>query len=243
MKTLFLVIIIVAYSFVYGSEEIPINHSNNPHCIYFAPEAFYFDLNTHVKEVKVNGKKMFFGFRLGYEYLKPRAFYGSIEIFSAGANKGFNGTYKKRSCKYSGITGFGNLELHLGYNFFPNNTFVVPYIGLGAYSIGLNKNRGFQENLAYFLFGIYTEYPITSRFSFGTNLKGFQASDTSKRFKSKTLNFKECENTWGGEIRALLIWKIFNNGSSIQLQPYFLKLNLSETQNIYGTRLSLNFQF
>ena len=58
--------------------------------------------------MRVHGTKFFLGLKLGYEYLKPEAFYFGIDILAAGANHGFHESFKGHHIPQSdGLTGFG----------------------------------------------------------------------------------------------------------------------------------------
>ena len=43
----------------YGDESQKKSNPIYSNCIYFGPEVFVFDLNTHVKSIKVDGLKVF----------------------------------------------------------------------------------------------------------------------------------------------------------------------------------------
>jgi hypothetical protein len=58
------------------------------------------------------------------------------------------------------------------------------------------------------------------------------------------IRHKDHSNMWGGEIGLPLVWHVSSRQRwDIQLEPYFLKLNFSEIQNIYGTRLLFGYRF
>jgi len=71
------------------------------------------------------------------------------------------------------------------------------------------------------------------------------ASDnTTDKFRFQHTKRYNSHGRWGGEIGVPLTWypgsaKRWN----IQLEPYFLSLDFSEVQNIYGTRLLFDYRF
>lgn len=49
---------------------------------------------------------------------------------------------------------------------------------------------------------------------------------------------------WGGEIGVPLVWYFSKSKRwQAQLEPYFLSLNFTEVQNIYGARLLFGYCF
>jgi hypothetical protein len=221
-----------------------------PHHVYFGPETFLFDLDTHVDKAKVYGLNFFGGPRFRYEYRKPRAFYAGIDLLASWSSNGFHARYKKYHFhRNNNNVGFGNLELRLGYTFASGNKMFSPFFGIGAYAF---SNYGsyfhFSEDMFYYTFGMRSLFELSRVFSIGFNWKIFRTSNTQQRFKflveSHKIRLKDHDNMWGGEIGVPLVWYV---GSAkrweIQLEPYFLKLDFLEVQNIYGTRLLFGYRF
>jgi hypothetical protein len=237
----------------YGNESSSPSESIDakyPHHFYLGPETFLFDVNTHVKNIKVEGSKFFGGLRLRYEYLTPSSFYAGVDLFSAVTNKSFHAKYKKYHFHVNnGITGFGNFEFRLGYTFSIRHGMLTPFLGMGAYSFGNNgRYFHFRESMVYYAGGLRSLFQLNSLFSIGWNLKVFRTDDTVQKFKyifaGRRIKRTEHDNMWGGEVGMPLVWHV---GSSkrwdIQLEPYFLKLSFSEVQNIYGARLLAGYRF
>lgn len=224
--------------------DLPIN-KKCPNHIYLGPEAFAFNLTTHVKDVKIDGTRYFLGLRLRYEYLKPKAFYAGVDFMPSWGNKDFKPTRLGYRFYGKGGIGFGNFELRLGYTFAQKSGMLTPFLGTGFYLFG---NTSSNELLAYVATGIRTLFEINRSFSVGANLKIFLAPEAEQWFKYRynghMVRLKEERNIWGGEIGIPLVWYL---GSSrrweIQLEPYFLKLDFTEVQNIYGTRLLFGYRF
>jgi hypothetical protein len=248
-----LIALIVFVSTAYGDESIAQGSPTNercPHHLYFGPEVFWFDLDTHIDKINVDGVKCFGGLRLRYEYLKPHAFYAGIDLFSAVSNKSFHAKLGKFHFPINNnITGFGNFEIRMGYTIAPNRWLVTPFLGIGAYSV---RNGGhsfhFHESMVYYACGVRSLFEWSRVFSLGLNGKLFFEDDVRQTFKyiydGHKISKKDCDNTWGGELGIPLVWFV---GSAkrwnIQLEPYFLKLDFSEIQNIYGTRLLFGYSF
>jgi hypothetical protein len=223
------------------SEQI--TYSNR---IYLGPELFLFDLNTHVKSVKIDDARFFWGLRFRYEYLKSKAFYAGVDLLSSFSSKDFNATY--RGHNFHGGNdwiGFGNFEFRLGYTFAPKSSKISPFLGIGSYAFG---NSNSYEAMAYYVGGVRSLFNVNPAFGIGLNLKVFYTDDALRKFKfsfmGHRIRYIKHFNSWGGEIGIPLAWYL---GSSkrweVQFEPYFLRLNFSEIQNIYGTRLLFGYRF
>lgn len=239
-------------SVVYAMD--PSENQNNsevkphPHHFYFGPEFQCYQLNTHIKDVKVHGTRFFWGFRLGYEYLKPKAFYFGIDLATTSTETDFKASKDREHISWhKADRGFGNLELRLGYTFAPEKWMVTPFLGFGLYdvfAIDHHDHQGFSEDFLYGTGGARAKYAFSSLFDLGLNLKVFRTFHAEQRFKYEGGKVKEHHNMWGGEIGTPLIWHIgSSNRWDVQLEPYFLKLDFSEVQNIYGTRLLFGYIF
>ena len=238
-------------SFVGAAEQPEQNLSiekNNPNRFYFGPEFLCYDMNVHVKDIRVHGARFFWGVRLGYEYLKPSAFYAGIDLMGTGSGVDFKASKNGHGLSWHRADrGFGNLEARFGYTFSPTNWMITPFLGVGmynVYAIDHHNHQGFEENLPYATLGVRNAYAFTLRFSLGFDLKVFHTYAADQRFKFRGGEKKTHHNNWGGEFGVPFLWRI---GASrrwdIELEPYFLKLASSETQNIYGTRLLFGYRF
>lgn len=234
---------------LYGIERslgmIP-NAKKNPNNIYFGPEVFALNVNTHFNHVKVHGTKFFFGLRLGYEYLKPDFFYFGIDLLSAAANHGFHEKHRKYYIpQANGWIGFGAFDLRLGYTIAPNRWLVTPFLCLGAYDFGGGPHHNFYDNgFSYLGGGVRSRYEVSRAFNVGLNLKIFSSMYHEEKFRFLGVKEKTHNGLWGGEIGVPLIWRLGSHKRwSMRFEPYFLKLDFSEAQNVYGTRLLFDFCF
>ena len=231
----------------YGNEnpssQLKLENEKWPHRLYLGPEIFLFDLNTHVKNIKIDGLKCFEGLRFRYEYLKPKRVYAGVDFLSAVSYKSFNASSQGYHFhQNNGVTGFGNFELRLGYTFAYKNGMLTPFLGMGAYAFKTNGHYfHFRESMVYYAAGMRCLFELSRIFSIGLNWKAFRTDATEQRFKyvlmGQTITDKDYNDMWGGEIGVPLIWNIgATKRWNIQVEPYFLKLDFSEVQNIYGSR-------
>lgn len=235
---------------VYGDNSSTHKIPVHPNHIYLGPDVFVFDLDTHVKTIKVHGLKLFEGLRLRYEYLKPHSLYGGLDLFSAVSNHSFQA--KKHDIhfhKNNNITGFSNFELRLGYAVsIEKKKLLTPFLGFGGYYFAnYGHHFHFHEMMLYYAAGMRCAFEINPGFALGLNWKIFHTFDSDQKFKYKlrrNITKKDHDNVWGGEIGIPIDWHV---GSAkkwdIQLEPYFLKLAFSEVQNIYGIRLLFGYLF
>jgi hypothetical protein len=234
---------------LYGNEpslDMVSNAKKNPNNIYFGPEVFALNVNSHFNHVKVHGTKFFMGLRLGYEYLKPEFFYFGIDLLSAAANHGFHEKYKEYYIpQINGWIGFGAFELRFGYTFSPNRWLLTPFLCLGAYDFGGGPHHHrFDNGFSYLGGGIHSRYEVSRAFNVGLNLKIFSSMYHEEKFRFLGVKKTTHNGLWGGEIGVPLIWRIGSHKRwDIQLEPYFLKLDFSEVQNAYGLRLLFDFCF
>lgn len=222
------------------------NARKNPNNIYFGPEVFALKLNSHFNHLKVHGTKFFMGLRLGYEYLKPEFFYFGIDLLAAAANHGFHEKYRGYYIpQTNGWIGFGAFDLRFGYTFSPNRWLLTPFLCLGAYDFGGGSHhRHFDNGFSYLGGGIHSRYEVSRIFNVGLNLKIFSSIYHEEKFRFLGVKEKSHNGLWGGEIGIPLLWRIGSHKRwNIQLEPYFLKLDFSEVQNVYGAKFLFDFCF
>jgi hypothetical protein len=231
-----------------GNNQTIISASKHPHHFYFGPEFFWYQLNIDIDDVNVYGTPFFWGMRVGYEYLQPQAFYAGIDLAGASTNTDFKAC--KNECDltwHHADREFGNFEVRLGFTFAPKNWLASFFLGAGIYSLfplDSHNHQGFKESLPYIETGIRSKCALTPIFDIGINAKILRTFATYIRFKYKCEKATTDHNMWGGEIGMPFIWHISATKRwDIQLEPYFLKLDFSETQNIYGTRLIFSYYF
>jgi hypothetical protein len=249
ISTILIIYTSVIWFNIYGNESTTSVFSNlkkNPNHIYFGPEIFAFDLDTHFSDVRVHGTKFFLGLRLGYERLKPQAFYFGIDIMAAGGNHGFHESFKGYHIPQSGGgMGFANLDLRFGYTFVIHRWLATPYLNYGAYAFGSGcHDHHFDGGMTYLGGGVRSRYEISQIFNIGLNAEIFASIYTDEKLRIFKLKRSNHRGQWGGEIGLPLIWYVGSHKRwDIQLEPYFLKLDFAEVQNIYGLRLLFGYHF
>ncbi len=249
-KIAFIIIYIIAFaSTLFGNERsIPTisTFKKNPNHLYFGPEIFAFDLDTNFKDVGIHGTKFFMGLRLGYEYLKPNAFYFGIDLMGAAGIHGFHETFKRFHVpRNHGTTGFVNFELRFGYTLMTDRWLATSYFCNGAYVYGNGCHDHYIDGgMSYLGGGVRSLYEVSRAFNVGLNAKIFASIYTNDKFKFLRIKRSNHHGQWGGELGVPLIWYPGSHKRwDIQLEPYFLKLDFSQVQNIYGLRLLFGYHF
>jgi hypothetical protein len=233
---------LLSFSTLYAKET----YKTHPHHLYFGPECLELKLNTHVKDLQIEGKKSLAGFRLGYEYINPWAFYAGVDLLSTICSHGFHAKENNEPIHSNDqATGFGNLDLRFGYTIAPNKSTYIPFLGLGSYSIGsVDRNRGFHEGWLYLSSGLRALFAVNDVFSMGVNLKAYKAIVAYTEFQNHDFTVKGYCYPWGGEIGIPFVWS-FNPAKTwtFQLEPYWIKLNFSQNQEVVGSKFLITAHF
>lgn len=227
-------------------DELPcccVRVCNYPHHVAFNPEIFFAHFNIEDDCYHVKDTRFFAGARLRYEYLKRESFYFGAELLGAFTNQEFDLSIKTPYGKFElegahKILTYLSGEGRFGYTFAPCNYLVTPFLGIGGYDLEhlTREHRGFEQVAGYIAAGVRTMYLWSDNFNLGLNLKVFGT------FTAKEL--KERNNMWGGEISLPWVWFVdCANRFNVQLEPYFLRLDFSEIENIYGLKLVFEYRF
>lgn len=205
-------------------------------------------MNIHIKDVKAEGARFFSGLRLGYEYLKPDAFYAGIDLLGTSSEVDFKATEKGEGVSWDkGDRGLGDLEGRFGYTFARVKWMATPFLGLGmygVYTVDHHNHQGFKETLPYLTAGVRSTYLFNATFTCGVNAQILHTFSAEQEFKYKGGKVTTHHNMWGGEIGVPLAWHVgATKRWDIQLEPYFLKLDFSETQNMYGAKVLFGYRF
>ena len=118
-------------------------------------------------------------------------------------------------------------------------------LGIGGYAFGYGSNHyHFDSGISYLTGGFRSLYELSSDFNLGLNFKIFSSVYRDERFRFFEIKEKNHHGQWGGEVGLPIIWRIGSTRRwEIQLEPYFFKLDFSELQNIYGTKLLFGYYF
>jgi hypothetical protein len=215
---------------------------DRPNRVYFGPEFLSFQIDTHVKNSHVNGRRSFWGIRFGYERLKPESFYAGAELMATNAGRNFLVSNKDFFYKGEGGAGFGNMQVRFGYTLPSSRHLVTPFLGLGVYSLSKRGHNGFKELMGYLSGGVRTRFECTPRCLIGLNAEVFRTLGNEQSITLKGEKVTDHTNGWGCNVGVPLTIRL-SRGWDMQFTPYFLRLLFSETQNIYGTSLLFGYRF
>jgi hypothetical protein len=239
----------VTYAVEQSSSKLLSVEVRKPNHLYIGPELFGDQLRVRVKESRVKGTQFFSGLRIGYEYLTPESVYAGIDLqgtcsrrdFKARDSKGRHFDWHKADRE------FRNLELRVGYTLARARWLVTPFLGVGYYvldAVDHHNHQGFKESLPYAAAGARAKYALNSSFDMGVNAKLLHTVDSEERFRSEEGVFIANKNMWGTEVGIPLVWH-FGKAKrwDVKAEPYFLRLQFSEVQNIFGTRALIGYRF
>jgi hypothetical protein len=218
------------------------------HHFYFGPDVVCFDLHTNVGCITVSGNRCFWGFKYGYEYLKPKAFYAGVDVVSTQTEHEFNISFRNLNLSHPrNKMGFGSIEARFGYTFAPQKFVISTFLGLSAYLFFHidHYRHGFEEFFPCILGGVHSKYELTPYFLLGLNLKAFTALPEEKYWKFwDDPKWTQHETKVGLEVAVPFMWYLNSfKRWSFQLEPYFLKLAFSEKQDGYGLRAIFDCTF
>lgn len=241
-----LAVFIVTNLFVFADEVAQPQHnseSSGPHHVYMGPDIFRSHYSHNYSfphyDSRIESNTVFYGLRAGYEYVKPRSIYGSLE----GAYAWGHTVTKVDGVRWwSQSRLFANAEGRIGYSFQPIQRFLLtPYVGIGGYHFGSNQWPKFDENWMYGVGGIRSVYAFGSHFDLGLNLKGMRAFFGNIHLLGKKHGF---DRFWGYEVDLPLSWHFGKSSRwDFQLQPYYTKLNTRMNEYIVGGRLLAGYRF
>jgi len=256
-------------SFVGGAEtrtkiEIATTDAAKDHRVYAGPEFFcsHFKggLEKHALKVDLSLTRNIYygGLRLGYEYLRPDAFYAATDaVFALGSTKA-NIEKEKKDLKrkkhpehharevLKGHRGhfWTNIEQRLGYSF---SSSLIPSCTLSLFAApGYHYEhvKGSKAHWWYIASGLKTLQQFTNHFHVGCDFKvlySFSAHDQSTLTLPTTLGKKEF---WGYEVDLPIEWTVGDNHAfDIVLKPFLLKFNAQSPETIFGARLELGYNF
>lgn len=218
-------------------------YEKNPHHAYIGPDVFFFDFQSQVDCIRVEGQRVFTGLKAGYEYLKEGAFYGGVEIVGTGAAGSFAGYWDDCWIQPSVCSSwFVKGDARVGYTFGITDALFSPFVGLGGYGFG---NGGEFHQSAFFVEGgLRSQYGISPFFDLGLNLQLFYADNVQQKFSYSVIECMKSKEVWGGEIALPFTWHVHTTKQiDIRFEPYFTKLDFLETQDIYGARLLFGYRF
>lgn len=213
-----------------------------PNRVYFGPEFLSFQIDTHVRDVHVDGNTWFWGLRFGYEYLKPKALYAAAEILATNAHRDFRMSDDFWKYNGKGCASFGSLQTRFGYNFSSNHYLMTPYLGLGTYYLSKHGHYGFLESIGCLSAGLRTQFACSSRCVIALNTEFFRTLGVKQSATIKDQKATRHTNGFGCNVATPLTIRL-STGWDMQLNPYYLRLLFAENQNIYGINLLFGYRF
>jgi hypothetical protein len=186
-----------------------------------------------------------YGFKAGYDYLKPNSFYGGFSgSYSNGKAHGkvtFENNLSYHSLQEDSFdVSLGNIEGRIGYNFQGDRNFsITPFVGVGVNYVGEHLS---SSNFPYLALGSRLNLFSISTFDLGLNLKGtYSINEGGFYYDGESFS-----RAFGCEIGTPLTFHVgkAKEKVDIQIQPYFLRLDsIAPLTNIYGLRVAAGVRF
>ena len=229
------------------------------HRLYIGPDIFVeharAKYTSRENKIDITSNTVFEGLRLGYDYLKPQAFYfGTDGLVAMGRTcvsnhstywSGYHPYGTNHRFKYSPL--FANIEQRYGYTFqspISVKSTLTPFAGIGWYYTRLQFDSSHPSaNWFYGAAGLRATQEFCENFDVGFNLKAMYAF-AGRRTGSRGQVKENVRNVWGYEVALPLTWHV---GASkkwdLQFQPYLLKLDVNSISHIWGARLEAGYSF
>lgn len=233
----------------------------NPHRIYVGPDVFVahdkIKFSTNGEKVDIRSNTVFGGLRVGYDFLKPKAFYfGTDGLLAMGRTFVTNDSmiwrgwyhYRIRQ-KIRSSPLWANIEQKFGYAFQSTvaaKSTLTPFIGLGWYYIKPQYDDDLSSsNWFYGSAGLKANQQFSDNFDVGFNLKAMYAFTGRKKAVIWSRQIKEdIKNQWGYEVGLPFTWHLGSSKKwAIQFQPYLIKIDINSTGQILGARLLAEYRF
>jgi hypothetical protein len=260
MKQL-LALALLLTSFAYTGENTPIDKPKI-HRLQMGADLFWSHFRSgSVRDHKgtrfrgtVNG--YYAGFKAGYDYLQPDAFYAGTEgVIACGEDDIQKKTSKSRltpcnTCSHWKTRHehrshlWANLEQRLGYN--AQSTIlprfiVTPYTAVGWHYESMASAHTYWY---YAAAGLKTLQKFYQSFEIGFDFKAMFAFDIHDRGLVSIMTTQDKKTFWGFETAIPLRWLLgATQRWDVELKPYLLKLNLNSSQTIVGVRLVGGYHF
>ncbi|NGX41140.1 MAG: hypothetical protein KR126chlam4_00978 [Candidatus Anoxychlamydiales bacterium] len=216
--------------------------SDQTHNLYFGPEFLYSHFKVEEDFRKFSSNGFYGGLRVRYEFLKPWIFYYGTDLFASYGIIDLKLTAFDQEVYHDRESeGFGNIDVRLGYPLVNRATF-VPFLGLGEYfNFKIGSGRIVHIEYFYISGGYRFRYDISPKFRIGQDSKFFNVISTTLKENFSEIRYHETD-FWGCEVALPFIW-LFSKSWSFQFEPYFLKLNFSSKENLFGGRLLFGYHF
>ena len=260
-STSILSIALLTFQFICAEEQPSIQCCEDRNTrIYAGPDIFwdYFDVEYSYEgeEFFLKSNTFYGGVRIGYDLLKPEAFYfggegkfaiGRTEVQQRSLEK--DSFDRRHSQKFKNSPLLANLEQRFGYTFqspIACKFSLAPFVGAGwYYSRPQFNDDTLSTNWFYAAIGLRGDQQFLENFDIGFHLKGIYtfAVKCKMRMWSKTI-IASLKNTWGYEFSLPFTWHLdCAQKWDIQLQPYLLKLDVRSVSQILGARIEVGYVF
>ncbi len=242
------------------TENIPIPTNR----VYAGPEFFWshfrgeLDSKHDVIDYELKNNSYYGGIRLGYEYLKPDAFYANTDILLAlgedhgklskekGPKRKEKKLWEKTKDVFRGNHAhfWSQYEQRFGYTW---SSTILPTCTLtwyGAPGFHLEHERSKNAYWWYAATGLKTLQQFCKNFFMGLDFKvmyNFAAHDEHQLIKPTTLGRKQF---WGYQVDVPFKWTVGDSQAfDVEVKPYLLKLNTLSPETILGIRVELGYNF
>lgn len=225
--------------------------------LFIGPDVLYSHATFHNTgkgiSVKATTNAVLYGFRAGYEYARPYRAYRGLE---GGYTWGTNHTKVNYTVEHDPNMSFpqyhgdgpirlGNIEGRSGFAFGKRGYFLlIPFVGVGGYHLSYQQNTLAQQtNWAYAAGGLRTQFTCTSGFNIGLNLKAMRTLYIHTHVQLPAKEYKaRLNNNWGYEVELPMTWRLTKHWD-LQFKPYFAKLDIDSSEDLWGGRLLLGCNF
>ena len=251
MKKNFLIIILFVFTTLQiqaATNEIhPKKDGENEklHHFYFGPDLFwlFFKLKAQ-NSYELRTDRFNAGGRIRYEYIEQKSLYFGADLFGSWGVEYSKLLYDNTEISHTVETsGYGELDLRLGYPFIFEDSSIIPFLGLGDYfTFKIASNYFVHWDYFFFSGGYRFKFDIHPTFSIGQNTKLFRVTSATLRANHHTVRLERDFNAWGCELSLPLIWSLDPNWS-FQIEPYYLRFDFSSNQNILGSRFLFGYHF
>jgi hypothetical protein len=242
--------------------EITTSDESDAKRIYIGPEFmwshFRGGLKTKWHDYCFKKNVYYGGIRLGYEYLKPEAYYLNTDaIIALGSEhkhiiKEKNDILRDKKIAYhvkkavKGHRGHAwlNIEQRLGYTFASS---LIPRCTISFYGAPGYHYEHIRKNIAqwwYLATGVKTLQQFGEGFLVGCDVKVMYAFGAHRHGNLILPVSLGNRSFWGYEFGTPLVWTLGEcQRFDIELKPYILKLNTNSSETIFGARAEFGYKF
>jgi hypothetical protein len=215
---------------------------------YWGPDVFWTNESPQIKGIHMKDNSVYYGVKLGYDFLKPHAIYAGVHALYALGRMHIKAESEKTQIYNDRVNGsFANAELRAGYNFQAGQPFFfTPFFGLGGYHVRPTSSIHYVQNWLYAAMGMKLDYEMNSNFNMGLDVKATRALYLEQRVKKNkhSATYHNNSNALGYEVSLPLTLRIGGAGDwDLRLEPYYLKLNSNSDASVIGGQLTFSARY